>query len=104
MRAAAEWATRVAQAYGVPVTVTSARRTWGEQDRLFRNYREGGSKYPAARPGYSAHQYGLAFDSVVAPELQNWWTYVRELAGFQVPRNDIIHAQYPDWKQFFSWS
>jgi hypothetical protein len=46
--------------------VTSTRRTQAEQQLLYERYLKGQSKYPAAPPGHSAHEYGLAFDMVVA--------------------------------------
>jgi len=111
VRRAAEWCLSVAQFYGVPVTVTSGYRSTEQQARLYRNYqqclatgeygRTPRCQFPAAPPGSSSHNYGLAWDSVVGdPRYQDWWTYVRELAGFQVLRNDIIHAQVPDWQRY----
>lgn len=52
---------------GLRVTVTSARRSSGEQARLYARYKSGQSKYPAAPPGSSTHESGLAFDAVVSP-------------------------------------
>lgn len=110
VRANASWCLDVAQYYGVPVTVTSGHRTWAEQERLYRNYqqclaagnmgRTPDCKYPANRPGDSAHNFGLAFDSWVEPHLQQWWNYVRRYAGFDVPSNDLIHAQVPQWRKY----
>src|SRR5215468_5029514 len=52
---------------GVVATVTSARRTFSEQSRLYRAFLEGRSGgLPAAPPGYSTHEWGLAFDLGVA--------------------------------------
>jgi len=110
VREAASWCLDVAQYYGVPVTVTSGHRTWAEQERLYRNYQQclaSGSygrtpdcMYPANPPGDSAHNYGLAFDSVVPAWAQEWWTYVRRYAGFDVPPGDVIHAAVPNWRQY----
>lgn len=47
---------------GVSVRVTSGFRSRAEQDRLYRDYRMGRSKYPAAYPGTSLHEWGLAVD------------------------------------------
>lgn len=49
---------------GITPTVTSTRRTRAEQERLYQDYVSGRSKFPAARPGNSAHEYGLAVDLV----------------------------------------
>lgn len=99
IRPYAEWCLAVADYYGVTVTVTSTFRSWAEQERLRRRWEDGLSPWPANRPGDSAHQYGLAWDSVVHPDLQPWWDYVRRYAGFEVLDNDAIHAQVPSWRQ-----
>lgn len=112
VRAAAEWALGVADYYKVPVEVTSGYRSWAEQTRLRRNYEQCVATgrfpsgpdclYPANRPGDSAHNWGLAFDSTVADWLQPWWTAVREAAGFRVLSNDVIHAEVPGWRSVVS--
>lgn len=113
VRAAADWALSVADYYGVDVEVTSGYRSYQDQVKLYKNYVEclrtgqmyqrGDCMYPANKPGDSAHQYGLAWDSVVAGQYQAWWNAVREYAGFQVLDNDVIHAQVPDWRQYITW-
>lgn len=45
---------------GVQLTSTGRSRT--EQVKLYRRYLAGKSKYPAAPPGTSKHELGLAFD------------------------------------------
>ncbi len=47
---------------GGPLVVTSARRTPQEQYILHQKYLRGESKIPAAPPGQSMHELGLAFD------------------------------------------
>src|SRR5260370_11128406 len=47
--------------------VTSARRSHREQSFLYRRYLAGLSAYPAAPPGHSAHELGLAIDLIVTP-------------------------------------
>lgn len=42
--------------------VTSTVRTQAQQRRLYEKYRRGMSDLPAAPPGQSDHEYGLAFD------------------------------------------
>ena len=98
--AAAEWALGWAEYYRVPVTVTSGYRSLSEQARLRREWEAGRSRWPANRPGDSAHNYGLAWDSSVPSWAQSWWTYVRELAGFRVPPGDEIHAEVPSWRDY----
>jgi hypothetical protein len=103
---------------GVPVTVTSVYRSMSQQQALRSNYelcqRKGlqgqrvsltpgmSCAWPANRPGDSGHNYGLAWDSVVPAEYQSWWNEVRRAAGWHVPANDEIHAEYPDWRQLVS--
>jgi hypothetical protein len=52
---------------GLHPRVTSTVRTRSEQSRLYRRFLAGASGYPVAPPGYSAHEYGEAFDMVVTP-------------------------------------
>lgn len=96
----AEWALSWADFYQVPVTVTSGFRSLEEQARLRRRWEAGLSSFPANRPGDSSHNFGFAWDSTVPSWAQTWWTQVRELAGFEVLPNDIIHAQVPNWRNF----
>jgi len=44
------------------LVVTSALRTRAKQQRLYAAYKSGKSLIPAAPPGKSLHEYGLAFD------------------------------------------
>lgn len=110
VRRNAEWALSWADFYRIPVTVTSGFRSWAEQTRLRRNFEQCVAtgrfgktrecRFPANRPGDSSHNYGLAFDSTVPPWALAWWTEVRELAGFRVPSNDVVHAEVPSWRQY----
>jgi D-alanyl-D-alanine carboxypeptidase len=45
-----------------PVRVTSVRRSTTRQAQLYRDYLAGKSRYPAAPPGTSYHEFGRAFD------------------------------------------
>src|SRR5262245_23837341 len=56
------------EARGYRVDLTSGRRGRAQQARLYRNYLAGRSKYPAAPPGQSMHDKGLAADFHIAPE------------------------------------
>lgn len=112
IRQAADYALSVAAAYGIPVTVTSGRRSWAEQVKLRRQYERclargervhpgnpnPACRWPANRPGDSAHNFGLAFDSWVSEEHWPAWTYIRRAVGFTVPEHDRIHAEYPQWR------
>lgn len=86
--------------------VTSGFRSLSEQARLRRLWEQGKSRFPANRPGDSAHNFGLAFDAVLPadvrgrPEWEAWWKAYREWWGFDVPSNDSIHAEVPGWRRF----
>jgi len=47
---------------GGPLVVTSARRSRADQYHLYQKYLRGDSQIPAAPPGRSLHEHGLAFD------------------------------------------
>lgn len=116
LRPYAEAAVKWASDQGVRVTVTSVTRTWANQERLYANYqackRAGlfpssrslspglSCAYPANPPGYSSHQYGFSWDSVVPDALMPWWIAVRQAFGWRVPANDVIHAELPDWERY----
>ena len=53
---------------GGTATVTSVLRTRKRQEQLYRRWISGGSPYPAAPPGTSKHERGLAFDVVITPK------------------------------------
>lgn len=100
---------KTAEYFSVPVQVTSVYRSWEEQAKLWMRYQDclrrgtfgtGECLYPANRPGDSAHNFGLAWDSTTEPQFQDWWDYVRRLAGFEVLSNDRIHAQLPSWRSY----
>lgn len=106
VRARAELALKWANQFGIDPVVTSAHRSWHEQAELRRRYEAGLSRFPANRPGDSAHNFGFAWDSVLPdrvrdnPAWEDWWEKVREFYGFDVPSNDTIHAAVPQWRQF----
>src|SRR5260370_41879813 len=52
---------------GLKPRITSTIRTRSEQRRLLNRYLAGKAGSPVAPPGFSAHEYGEAFDLVVAP-------------------------------------
>ena len=62
----AEYLLVVAAYNRLPVQVTSVRRSSVAQGRLYRRYLAGLSDLPAAPPGTSMHELGLAFDLVVS--------------------------------------
>lgn len=77
--------------------VTSAFRSYATQKSLYEAYLAGRSKYPAAPPGRSAHEYGLAFDMVVTGASNQvdcgivWNSWGGDYGG----EEDPIHFQYP---------
>jgi len=85
---------------GVQPRVTSTLRSGSQQKRLYAAYLRGESKYPVAPPGFSAHEYGYAFDMVAdTPEnlhdLGAVWT---QWGGLWSP-NDEVHFEYPGFVQ-----
>jgi len=100
VRDAANFTLDIADYYGIPIQVTSGLRTYAEQDRLYRRYLAGGSLFPAAPPGLSSHEYGLAFDSTVDPEWLDAWDWIRQYVGFETTRRDEVHAVVPNWREW----
>jgi hypothetical protein len=114
LRANAEVAMQLARQFNVPVTVTSVRRTIEQQAKLRANYelcQHRGlfpsatslmpgmtCRYPANRPGDSAHNFGLAWDSWVPDGYWNLWNRIREYCGFRLDPNDQVHAELPNWR------
>ncbi len=60
--APATWLLRLGRSVDRRLRVTSARRSFREQSALYARFLRGESKLPAAPPGRSLHQLGLAFD------------------------------------------
>ena len=85
---------------GIRPTVTSGYRTPAQQATLYVN--RAANPYPVNRPGDSAHQFGLAFDSSFSAahkaQLMPLWKEVRWAVGFHVPDNDDVHAEVPGWR------
>ena len=102
LRAAAEYTFELAHYYGLEPTVTSVFRGWAQQQKLRAAWEAGLSRWPANRPGDSAHNFGWAFDSVVPEPHQAYWDAIRRHVGWRVPSNDYIHAELPDWRQYRS--
>ena len=98
VRNAAECAFKIAGEYGIVPVITSTKRSWAEQVQLRQRWERGESEFPANRPGDSAHQFGMAFDSWVPDEQMDDWARLRRLMGLHVPENDLIHAEWPGWR------
>ena len=53
---------QIGKQYDGRLVVTSARRSAAKQARLYQRWQSGESNIPAAPPGRSLHEHGLAFD------------------------------------------
>jgi len=102
LRPYAEYALKIAHYYGITPTVTSVYRSWAEQTKLRARYLAGQSRWPANKPGDSAHNFGWAWDSVVPASQQEAWNTIRRYVGWEVLPNDRIHGQLPSWRSYRS--
>lgn len=82
----------VAQYNGLQPRVTSLYRSSVRQAQLYQRYLEGKSKYPAAPPGRSYHEYGRAMDMTATnlPALGAFW---QKMGGVWGGERDPIHFQ-----------
>ena len=107
LRPYAEQFVRAVQDSGIRVQITSVRRSTAKQAALYRAYITGKSRLPAAKPGTSKHEKGLAFDMVV-PSLAGlsvkdmtaamqpigeYWEYIGGRWGGRF--NDPVHFEAP---------
>lgn len=81
---------------GVQPRVTSTLRTRTQQERLYRAFLRGETKYPVAPPGTSAHEFGYAFDMVAASaeDLADLGQVWQGWGGIWSPA-DEVHFEYP---------
>jgi hypothetical protein len=96
LRAPAAALETLAAKAGVSPRITSTLRSRSEQTRLYRRFLAGGSQYPVAPPGTSAHEFGYAFDMVVIgaanqADLGQVWQSWGGVWG----SSDPIHFEYP---------
>jgi hypothetical protein len=91
-----KWLIKVAHVLGLDPRVTSTVRSRGEQSVLYDRYLRGLSKFPAAPPGRSLHERGLAIDLVSRdPELLGrYWKYY--IGGRWSP-TDSVHYDLQPW-------
>lgn len=93
LRPYAEWLVWAAPYAGVrSLRITSVVRSRAKQQLLYTRYLAGLSRFPAAPPGKSLHEHGLAWDMVTVPYsalsiLGDWWN---QLGGRWSPK-DAIH-------------
>lgn len=69
LRPYADYLLAVARYWGLAPRVTSTRRSTAQQTRLYLDYINGRSPFPAAPPGKSYHEYGRAFDLKLANDV-----------------------------------
>ncbi len=96
----ARWLYHGGKAYDGKLVVTSARRSQRKQALLYMKYVRGQSKIPAAPPGRSLHEHGLAFDLArigfdpLTDPVLNWLGQVWESVGGQYGgARDPVHFQ-----------
>lgn len=99
----AEWIVELAKFADSQARVTSAFRTHEKQKALYELYRQGQSRYPAARPGQSAHEYGYAIDMVFGnldarDAVRNVWVQY----GGNLGNDDEVHFEFPNWRALVS--
>lgn len=99
-RDAAKQLVRLASEAGLRPRITSVRRSRARQAALYRNWIAGRSPYPAAPPGRSKHERGLAFDVVVTPlsalrALGEAWESVGGVWGGRFSKSDPVHFEAP---------
>src|SRR6266852_6308702 len=82
---------------GISGRFTSTYRSRAEQERLYRAYLAGRNPFPVAPPGFSAHEYGEAFDYLVSPAQyqtdvgETWVDWGGEWGGAA----DMVHFELP---------
>ena len=96
----ARWLYQVGKYYDGRLVVTSSRRSARKQWRLWDAWNKGESKIPAAPPGSSLHEIGLAFDLArigidpLNDPLLNWLGSVWQSVGGQYGgQRDPVHFQ-----------
>lgn len=90
----------------IPVTITSGTRSIEKQAELYRELtaraRREGRPYPVARPGYSAHNYGLAIDVMGGTRFDSdehrWLIEIGKALGMVTVKNDPPHLEHPAWR------
>jgi len=93
LQAPAESFYRWCEYAGLEPRVTSVRRTRQQQEALYARFLAGMSGgLPAAPPGLSLHEYGLAFDMVTNNPKYAGATWNR-MGGFWSPK-DYVHFEY----------
>ena len=97
LRPYAEWLVSQAHSAGARrVRITSVQRSRERQRALYARFRSGRAQFPAAPPGRSLHEYGLAWDMVTEPfsVLDTLGASWKRLGGSWSP-TDRIHFSIP---------
>jgi len=86
--------------YGLGARVTSTRRSVAKQAYLYQEWIAGRSPYPAARPGTSKHERGLAFYIVTSSPadlavLGRVWESFGGRWGGRFRDRDPVHFEAP---------
>jgi hypothetical protein len=68
-----------ARANDLDLKIFSSLRSIATQQRLYDNYKSGKSTIPAARPGWSMHNYGFAIDTYVLRLSTGTWAKYKDL-------------------------
>jgi len=98
----AKWLYAVGKYYDGRLVVTSAFRSPAKQQELYCRWLSGRSPFPAAPPGKSLHNYGLAFDLArlgVDPKTDPLLVYLasvwRSVGGSVGGSKDPVHFSVP---------
>lgn len=91
------WAQALLDMGGARVQLTSVKRSRKQQELLWRRFQAGLSQFPAAPPGSSSHEKGLAFDiystdSRLLEQLGRQWEAWGGVWGGRF--NDPIHFEF----------
>lgn len=101
-----DWALATLEGYGISGTVTSGLRDSAKQQKLYSDFIAGRSTIPAAPPGRSSHEYGLALDFVVDDgkdsQLQRAVMDWFQAMGAELVPGDPVHIQYPGFRAWLS--
>jgi hypothetical protein len=97
-----DWALAELDRRGFEPTVVSGLRTIGEQQRLYAAWLAGRSRLPAAPPGRSAHNFGLAIDVWAGNGQQAAMMRLLESWGAELVPGDDPHIQYPGFRAWIS--
>ena len=96
VRYAFQWLLDVANHLGLQPRVTSTLRSREDQARLYRAYLAGTSRFPAAPPGSSLHEHGLAMDLVSTDNALLGAIWKQYAGGFWSPK-DSVHYDVRTW-------